>query len=855
MGKKRVCNKILIAFTTFILCWASRSYYLQAQETNESTAFFGVVIQSQGVEQVNSEICISADVQGDKTGLQYKFVWVRNSWEEEWGVIQEFSENATVSFVPNKSGNYTFYVDVCGTEGEIETKTVSCTVHPAKWDFRQIILDRQSVSKAGEPIQIQADVSGNTGTLQYKFVWVRNSWEEEWGVAKEFFDENSCTWIPEKAGLYTFYVDVRDSDGTIKTKTITCSVKTDIWNYDGIAFDREPPQTKYTDGIAVTAETSGETANLQYKFVWVKNSWEDGWGVLSDFSENSTVIWKPDQTGNYQIYVDVLDCDGQTVTKSASYQIIPLQWQAERISMSPGLVQQTGGTVQISTECSGMTDLLQYKFVWMTDNWKSWGVIQDFSSQNNISWETPDEAGKYTIYVDIKDPDGKTVTDTAGYYVEEEIWEYKELQILAEKEEQIYTEIPLKAEVNNAQKNLQYKFVWMKDDWDSWGVIQDFSGSSQSVWYPKEPGKYTLYADVRDEYGLQITKTAEYDVKAAPWTLDSISFSPGAFCSVGSTITITADTSGMTEGLQYKFVYRCGDNWDDWGVIQNFSESNTTRFTVKKPDVYYIYVDIMDQRDVVFDASISRMGAFTYQKVNVSDTYGRVNEKVTITPVLRGYSENLQYKYVWMKNDWTCWGVIQDFSSKSSIDWKPFENGQYTIYVDVKTPDGTVYTSSVNYRVYSKSEIVSRVLQMAQSQIGTVGGTKYENALLLSGGSLCIGRGYWCANFVWWCFDASGFGDVFFDGSNNVYPHLIAEYYKSIGRFDNNPQVGDLAFFYWNSLPGISSNITHVGIVESVTANTITTIEGNMGGGAGQVKRFTWDRDFYRIQGYAHLNY
>lgn len=47
-------------------------------------------------------------------------------------------------------------------------------------------------------------------------------------------------------------------------------------------------------------------------------------------------------------------------------------------------------------------------------------------------------------------------------------------------------------------KNLLYKFVWMKDNWKSWGVIQNFSESQIATWEPEESGEYYLYVDVKN---------------------------------------------------------------------------------------------------------------------------------------------------------------------------------------------------------------------------------------------------------------------------------------------------------------------------------------------------------------------
>lgn len=65
------------------------------------------------------------------------------------------------------------------------------------------------------------------------------------------------------------------------------------------------------------------------------------------------------------------------------------------------------------------------------------------------------------------------------------------------------------------------------------------------------------------------------------------------------------------------------------------------------------------------------------------------------------------------------------------------------------------------------------------------------------------------------------------------------------------PQPGDLVVFNW--YPKSKKNASHIGIVESVDGNTVTTIEGNMG--VGKVSSRTYPVGWKYIRGYARPNY
>jgi len=85
----------------------------------------------------------------------------------------------------------------------------------------------------------------------------------------------------------------------------------------------------------------------------------------------------------------------------------------------------------------------------------------------------------------------------------------------------------------------------------------------------------------------------------------------------------------------------------------------------------------------------------------------------------------------------------------------------------------------------------------------------------------------WCAGFVSYCAKKSGL---------NVRYTLRARDFLSLGEKVNNPQSNDLIVF---SRQGGG----HTGIVERVTKDTITTIEGNLGNYPSKVKRVIYKRN------------
>ena len=107
------------------------------------------------------------------------------------------------------------------------------------------------------------------------------------------------------------------------------------------------------------------------------------------------------------------------------------------------------------------------------------------------------------------------------------------------------------------------------------------------------------------------------------------------------------------------------------------------------------------------------------------------------------------------------------------------------------------------------------------------------------------GSGYpWCMAFVQWCFAQTGEPLPLKPASCGALLRWYRD--KQPERIVTEPQAGDVAIF---DFPG-GADTDHCGIVESVGATTVTTIDGNTGVGSesngGAVMRRTRDKRYVR---------
>lgn len=159
---------------------------------------------------------------------------------------------------------------------------------------------------------------------------------------------------------------------------------------------------------------------------------------------------------------------------------------------------------------------------------------------------------------------------------------------------------------------------------------------------------------------------------------------------------------------------------------------------------------------------------------------------------------------------------------------------------------------------YSPSEAADRLLAVAASQIGYregISGGSYNNDNIYG-----IWYGYprvsWCAQFVSWCANVAGYLDVIIP--KHQYTPTGWNWFVAHKQNVASPRRGDVMYVYGAVQGEKNPRVHHVGFVENVSGNTMTTIEGNtnlsgssQGNGTYRLQRAIGSRYRYARPNYA----
>lgn len=272
------------------------------------------------------------------------------------------------------------------------SKTASCKVTVAKETEPLAITVTSKIS--GNDYTFTANATGGNKDYTYKFI-VYNRTTNSWGLVQAFGTANTCVWKKGSVGVRDFYVDVKDSNGTVvRSRAMTITINTEITPKPVITSSASEVKV----GDKITLKVSSGDSTCSYKVI-VYNKSTNQWGKIQDFGKNTTINWTAGSVGDREFYVDVKDAKGK-VTRSKAVQVKV----ASKIIINTN-VTNTNGTYTFTASVPGTTKFT-YKFIVYNKTTKHWGLVQNFSNKNVCTWKAG-SVGDRVFYIDVKDAEGK----------------------------------------------------------------------------------------------------------------------------------------------------------------------------------------------------------------------------------------------------------------------------------------------------------------------------------------------------------------------------------------------------------------------------------------------------------------
>ena len=695
--------------------------------------------------------------------------------------VQAASSASTYTWTPTV-GNHTIKATVKDAAGTELSSQKTYTIE-GEDDYQKPVVSTFKADKAsateGDTVKLTATATGGDGTLQYEFTAVAADGTKE--VIKAYSNAASADWSP-KAGTYTVKVTVKDGKGNTATKEITgynVEKQGTALNITDVVTDKASGDAVVGNTVKITAKATGE-GTLQYRFTYILQSDdEDGDEVeetIQDYSQSASADWALTEAGTYTIKVYVKDANGNAKNKTIDNYIVNPKSYVHEIKINSFTADKTSGSVKVGesiklTADVTSTEAVTYKYVAQLGEKQT--VIKDYSDNTSVTWK-PDTAGKYVVWLYVRDANANTVNKSFEFEVKAKEdptqpssdnptqpssdnptqpssdnptqpssedptqpssedptqpssedptqpssedptqpssedptkpTDEKTISINSFKADKnsntamVGQKVTLTADATGGKGTLKYKFV--VKPYNKYVVtVRGYKESNSCTWIPAVSGKYTLYVYVKDENGTVVKKTVKAYTVAKKLKVSSLKTSAKSrFAYAGSKIILSAKATGGIGGKFYKFYYKLNGKTY---VIRNYSEVAKTGFIPKKAGKYELYVAVTDDlgntaKKRISNYVINKQLQVKYIKANKKNI--KVGDTIKINTSAKGGYIKKSYKYrITVKNNGRT-KVLKNYTSSSSVKWKATKKGTYTFKVYVKDSNGKKVSKSVTYVV------------------------------------------------------------------------------------------------------------------------------------------------------------
>jgi hypothetical protein len=202
---------------------------------------------------------------------------------------------------------------------------------------------------------------------------------------------------------------------------------------------------------------------------------------------------------------------------------------------------------------------------------------------------------------------------------------------------------------------------------------------------------------------------------------------------IGNSVKITVNTSGGSGSKKYKYYYKLNKKTY---TIKNYCTSKSVSFKPTKSGTYTVYVSVKDNKKTITKSVKLTVYKPISSKVKLSSTYLKVNSNLKITASATSGKGTKQYKYVIYKDNKAI--KTQNYSTKTTFNYKPTSKGTYTLKVTTKdqykcsqtiTKYFSVYKTPLNLKLtYNTSVYLGQTETIKASATGGVGAYQYQFA-------------------------------------------------------------------------------------------------------------------------------
>jgi len=486
--------------------------------------------------------------------------------------------------------------------------------------------------------------------LLYKFiVGMDGSWE----TLKDFGEEKSIQWKPEKCGKYILMVQAKNEDSTkafdyVSRRHFTIGELNEKL-IKNVYLDKDNIKV----GEKITATVEKENEGFMYRY-FLKE--KENWVLAKDYSPSNSFTWTGNASGKGELLVQCKFLDSEKAFEDAvkvyfnvenveKVEIIDFKCLTSPIIVNEELV------FSIEAKCDDIRTTL-YKFIRINNDGQA-KCLQDYSTKKLLSYNES-SSGEYRLLCLAKDMySDKEYDDRAILHYN--VIPYEPIRIESftsdlASPQVIAQNITLKAIIKGG-RDLRYRYIIEGTKNEDSGYIRN----SFSQWEPKESGDYkiTLWVkDISSKEKYEAYKTLDFtidDILREPIKINEVIINKTEAVLTGEEILVNTIAEGGIKLLYSFIVNKDGQDY----CKESYQENGDFSFTPKEAGRFQIEVRVKDKySEKNFDAHyIVCINVYDYIPASIDyiltepREYYLVGDQMVVDVIMRD-TKNTLLKYV-----------------------------------------------------------------------------------------------------------------------------------------------------------------------------------------------------------------
>lgn len=635
-------------------------------------------------------VLVTGAASGGTGDYTYAFSYKQKS-QTDWTTVSDYSTKDTVFITPRAAVGYYVRVSVKDSSGVIQTKVFELNVLPAVINESTVSAER---AELGDIIVLSASASGGSGEFTYAY-YIKDGSANEWDTLLDYSDTTAYEYTAAEIGFYDLKIAAKDSNGIVSEKTFTLSVGAPIFNYSSI--------DKYTilqgDTVTVNAAAQGGTGEFTFAYYY-KQSRQNSWTLVKDFSTDTTATVKPVWNVPYDIRVVARDTSGTEQDKVFNIEVLSKIENNSTISAESIL---RGEEVILEAAASGSNGDFSYSFFYKEGSENQWNELAVSAAAANIAYFKPTATGTYDLRVRATDSLGNTEDKD---FILEVIPAFRNESTISSEAIYVGERVTLTGIANGQSTGYTYAFLTVEPTAAGWLTIQDYSTSNTLTLPYSYSGTYPLRVSIMDSLGnvedKDFTLTV-YDQLSNDSTVSSTSIASD------SSIQISGAASGGSGS--YTYAYYCKAASDTaWTTIKSFSTDTSATFVPGATGSYTILVAAMDSMGTKAEIQFSVSVFAALQNTSVINKTSIIKgNDVVIRASATGGSKPYSYAYYYKASYHTNWTCAEDFGNTNVLTLTLSSTGNYNFRVDIKDSTGAVSSKYFDVSVRNALDNLSYV--------------------------------------------------------------------------------------------------------------------------------------------------